>query len=73
MITPQLLSSYDQEISNINADIQSVVKRETNTLILNMSTNMGKIDESGKKLLNSLLEVAPDDYWLNVIKNKQHK
>jgi hypothetical protein len=34
---------------------------------------MGKIDESGKKLLNSLLEVAPEDYWLNVIKNKQQK
>ena len=73
MTTNQLLSSYNKAVSGLNTQIKSAVKRETNTIILNISTNRGKLDASGKKLLNSLLEVAPEDYWLNIIKKKQQK
>jgi hypothetical protein len=73
MITNQLLSSYNKTVTGLNTQIKTAVKRETNTIILNISTNRGKLDASGKKLLNSLLEVAPEDYWLNIIKTKQQK
>ena len=73
MTTNQLLSSYNKAVSGLNTQIKIAVKRETNTIILNISTNRGKLDASGKKLLNSLLEVAPEDYWLNIIKKKQQK
>lgn len=40
-------------------------------LIVNIKKNKGKLDAEGKNLLQELLAVSPDDYWLNIIKNKQ--
>ena len=31
------------------------------------------LDENGKKLLLELLILAPNDYWLNFIKNKNNE
>jgi len=36
-----------------------------------VSANNGKLNEDGKKLLEELLELSPDDYWLKFIKNKE--
>lgn len=42
-------------------------------LITIISANNGKLDESGRMLLNDLLLLSPDDYWLNFIKNKSNE
>lgn len=39
-------------------------------LIKNIKDNKGKLNQEGKVLLEELLAVAPNDYWLNIIKNK---
>ena len=39
-------------------------------LITNISTNKGELDENGKNNLAELLELSPNDYWLNFIKHK---
>lgn len=44
-----------------------------NTLITSLSANNGKLDDSGKQLLDNLLELAPNDYWLNFIKKKSYE
>ena len=49
------------------------VENGRNTLITTLSANNGKLDEGGNQLLESLLELAPNDYWLNFIKKKNNE
>ena len=44
-----------------------------NTLIMNLSANNGNLDKSGRKLLDELLLLSPNDYWLNFIKKKDNE
>ena len=44
-----------------------------NTLIMNLSANNGNLDKSGRKLLDELLLLSPNDYWLNFIKKKENE
>lgn len=60
-----------EKLNGVEAEIVSRVDNGRNTLILNVSANNGKLNEDGKKLLNELLELSPDDYWLKFIKNKE--
>lgn len=58
-------------------ELENVIKERTdngrNTLIMNLSANNGKLDEAGMKLLDELLVLAPNDYWLNFIKKKSNE
>ena len=36
-----------------------------------IASNGGKMTEDGKKYLDQLLAVSPDNYWLNLIKAKE--
>ena len=44
-----------------------------NTLIMNLSASNGNLDKSGRKLLDELLLLSPNDYWLNFIKKKENE
>lgn len=59
-----------EKLNGVETEIVSKVDNGRNTLILNVSANNGKLNEDGKKLLDELLELSPDDYWLKFIKNK---
>ena len=72
------LDAKDKErLTNKNKELENTIKERTesgrNTLIMILSTNNGKLDENGKKLLNELLELSPNDYWLNFIKKKSYE
>lgn len=58
-------------------DLENTINGRTyngrNALITNLSANNGKLDENGKKLLDDLLLLAPNDYWLNFIKKKSYE
>lgn len=58
-------------------EVETLVEEKTlngrQQLITNISANSGKLDESGKALLNELLMLSPDDYWLNFIKKKSNE
>jgi hypothetical protein len=60
-----------EKLNGVETEIVSKVDNGRNTLILNVSANNGKLNEDGKKLLEELLELSPDDYWLKFIKNKE--
>ena len=60
-----------EKLNGVETEIDSKVDNGRNTLILNVSANNGKLNEDGKKLLDELLELSPDDYWLKFIKNKE--
>lgn len=60
-----------EKLNGVEAEIVSRVDNGRNTLILNVSANNGKLNDDGKKLLDELLELSPDDYWLKFIKNKE--
>lgn len=64
-------SRLQEKLDGVEAEIVSRVDNGKNTLILNVSANNGKLNEDGKKLLDELLELSPDDYWLKFIKNKK--
>ena len=71
MITPALQTNYALEYENLNQQIESAIEKDKNTIILNIASNNGKLNASGKKLLKQLLEISPEDYWLNIIQKKQ--
>lgn len=62
------LKNKKEELENT---ISGRLDNGRNALITSLSANNGKLDDSGKQLLENLLELAPDDYWLNFIKNKE--
>ena len=55
-------------------DLDSIIERAItdgkNTMLVSISTNGRKLDPSTMEILQELLKVAPDDYWLNFIMNK---
>lgn len=64
-------SKESDALSVIKENISKAVDTEMENLIQNISANNGKMDAEGEKLLDNLLKLSPDDYWLNFIKNKQ--
>lgn len=52
----ELINAVDKEVDNI-ADI--------------IANNNGKLGVEGKKLIDDLLFVSPDNYWLRLLKNKK--
>lgn len=58
-------------------EVESIIKERVENghhqLISIISANNGKLDESGKILLEELLLLSPDDYWLNFIKKKSYE
>ena len=72
------LNDEDKErFKNKKADLENTIfgrlDNGRNTLITSISANNGKLDDVGKQLLNNLLELAPNDYWLNFIKKKSYE
>ena len=72
------LSNSDKERleskkTELETTIQERLNNGRNTLITNISANKGKLDDNGKKLLVELLELSPNDYWLNFIKEKSYE
>lgn len=77
----ELIKSIPQTVVNSNEDVASGVKylNETLTksvdtafddLIKNVYVSGGSLNQEGQALLDQLLQVKPNDYWLNFIKNK---
>lgn len=71
MLTPYLQEEFNNEYESLNTKLLLAVEKEKNTIIADISNNNGKLTVSGKKLLKQLLEISPEDYWLNVIQKKQ--
>jgi len=72
------LDAKDKErLTTKKNELENVIKERTdngrNTLIMNLSANHGKLDEAGIKLLDELLTLSPNDYWLNFIKKKSYE
>ncbi|MEE3415049.1 MAG: hypothetical protein VZR53_06730 [Prevotella sp.] len=58
-------------IATINQDIVNTASHGVEELITNIASNGGKLDESGKTYLDQLLQLTPNNYWLNFVKNKE--
>ena len=61
------------ELKELEAIVTDKVINGHQLLITNISANNGKLDERGKILLNELLALSPDDYWLNFIKKNSYE
>ena len=58
-------------IEKTKIDLQNTVAEEVDQLADLISNNGGHLTEDGKKYLEQLLAVSPDNYWLNLIKTKE--
>ena len=58
-------------VTESQAKLASAITNVTNALLTNISSNGGKLDSEGKKMLDEALLVSPNNYWLNFIKNKE--
>lgn len=72
------LERKDKDILQKEFDeVETLMRNKTDNgrqqLITIISANNGKLDESGKILLDELLMLSPDDYWLNFIKKKSNE
>lgn len=72
------LNEKDKErLKNKKEELEKIISGRLdngrNSLITSLSANNGKLDDSGKQLLDNLLELAPNDYWLNFIKKKSYE
>ena len=65
-------AKLETKLEEIEKLITEKVVNGHQQLINNISTNNGKLDESGKNKLVELLELSPNDYWLNRIKEKSY-
>lgn len=61
------------KLEEIEKNIIEKTENGRNMLITNISANGGKLDEAGKIQLLELLELSPNDYWLNFIKKKSYE
>ena len=61
---------YKTTIKNIDASIENEIKLEIDKLISSISRNK-KLTDSDKERLEVLTTVAPDNYWLKFISNKE--
>ena len=60
-----------KQVKESEAKISQAVEKAKDVLISNVAKNSGKLDSEGKKLLEDALTIDPDNYWLNIIKNKE--
>ena len=65
---PSMVKEY---IEKTKIDLQNTVAEEVDQLAEIISFNGGHLTEDGKKYLDQLLAVSPDNYWLNLIKTKE--
>ena len=60
-----------EKIERIQLDLNKAIETGLDHMILNISKNNGHLDESSKEELKELLNVNPNDYWLNFIQKKE--
>lgn len=69
-----LEGSSEETYKNITQQIDNTLSARTSAIVdqlLNeIYTNNGKLSDSSKQELNEMIEVIPDNYWLNFIKEK---
>ena len=62
-----------KELEEVETLVGEKTQNGRQQLVTNISANKGRLDESGKILLEELLLLSPEDYWLNFIKKKSHE
>jgi hypothetical protein len=62
-----------KELEEVETLVGEKTQNGRQQLVTNISANNGRLDESGKILLEELLLLSPEDYWLNFIKKKSHE
>ena len=72
-LEPKNKEKFKNELNEVETLVKEKVTNGHQQLISNISANNGYLDESGKVLLNELLALSPDDYWLNFIKKKNYE
>lgn len=63
-------SSLRNEQNSLEKTIAKAVSDGKETMLTVVSAKGRKLDPQTRKTLDELLKVAPDDYWLNFVKNK---
>ena len=66
-------AAVQEKLDNLKKVIDEKVKNGQQSLITIISANKGQLNENGKKVLEDMLELSPDDYWLNFIKKKNNE
>ena len=67
----ETFKTLNQKKIDLDNVIQTALVNSRITLSLSIARNKGKLDKAGKDEVLELLKVAPNDYWLNFIKNKE--
>lgn len=60
-----------ERVKKAQSSLDTAIAGGLENLITNISQNKGHLDAKSKKLLDELLTITPNDYWLNFIKNRE--
>lgn len=63
--------NLEKQVADCNAKLSASIEKVKDVLISNISEHGGKLDSEGKRILKEALSVDPDNYWLNILKNKE--
>lgn len=66
----EMRNTLSNEQKYLENSIEKAISDGKNTLLTIISTKGRKLDAKTRELLDELLKVAPDDYWLNFVYNK---
>lgn len=61
----------EAKIKTVYELLNQAVAGGIDELIGNISKNKGHLDAIGKAKLKDLLKIAPEEHWLNIIKNRE--
>lgn len=66
----EMQNTLSNEQKNLEDAIEKAISDGKNTLLTIISNKGRKLDAKTRELLDELLKVAPDDYWLNFVYKK---
>ena len=58
-------------VNKEQSQLKETVDKELETVINKIASNNGHLDADGRKFLDELMYVSPDNYWFKVIKSKE--
>lgn len=61
----------ETKVKSANEALDQAIASGLDDLMRNISSNKGHLDATGKARLEDLLKVTPENYWLNIIRNKE--
>lgn len=60
-----------EKVNTVKIALHAAIEQGLDKLVSNISQNKGHLDATAKERLDEMLQINPNSYWLNFVKNKE--